>query len=138
MSPADNQRQLVDDFTILPDVQERLSAAVTRAAVRKMADVLKTDDALVRGCSSRVWLAHEGDARSVKFCAEADSPMVHGLVNLLVDVYSGCAARDIVQTEPELWQSLGFNKMLSPTRLNGLAAVRKRMVEIASSLLAVG
>lgn len=135
MTPTDNQRDLVDDFSILPDVQERLSAAVTRAASRKLPDALKTDEALVKGCSSRVWLVHKGNAEAVIFNAEADSPMVHGLVNLLVDVYSGCAAVDIISTEPELWQKVGFHKMLSPTRVNGLAAVRQRMAEVARSLL---
>jgi cysteine desulfuration protein SufE len=135
MTAKERQQVLVEDFRVLPDVQERLSAAVQRAANKKLAADEKADDALVKGCASRVWLVVSGDEAEMSFKAEADSPMVHGLVNLLVELYDGCPAEDVWHTEPTFWHDLGFHKVLSPTRVNGLAAVRQRMKEAADRLI---
>jgi cysteine desulfuration protein SufE len=58
--------------------------------------------------------------------------MVAGLVAVLCDLYSGVTPEEAVEVEPELWTRCGFTKILSPTRLNGLAAVRGRIRELAS------
>jgi len=57
--------------------------------------------------------------------------MVKGLAALLCDLYSGATAAEVVEVEPEVWQACGLHKMLSPTRLNGLAALRARIRQFA-------
>jgi len=137
MSVSEKQQQLIDDLCIIEDVQERLSAVVARASKRHLPPEKRLDEHLVKGCVSRVWLIHRMESGRCVFDADADSPMVKGLVILLTDGYSDCEPADIVATEPELWTALGFHKLLSPTRINGLAAVRERIKALAESMLHV-
>jgi len=93
----------------------------------------RTDERLVRGCSSRVWLVGEVRDGRCHFRMDADSPLVKGLVALLCEVYEGGTPEEIVTVEPEIVTALGIDRMLSPTRLNGLAAVRNTIREFAAA-----
>lgn len=134
MNVAGRQQELISDLLIIEDVQERLSAVVARAAKRKLADEQRVDANLVKGCVSRVWLAHRLENGVCRFDSDADSPMVKGLVSLLCEVYDGGEPVDVIATEPELWSKLGFQKNLSPTRINGLSAVRARIKQAAEEM----
>lgn len=133
MSVAERQRTLIDDLLIIEDVQERLSAVVGRAAKFALPAESRVDANRVRGCVSSVWLMAERQDERWHFGCDADSPMVKGLVTLLCDIYQEGTTAEIIATEPELWERLGFSKLLSPTRVNGLAAVRARIREIVAS-----
>jgi len=137
MTVSEKQRKMIDDLCIIEDVQERLSAVVARASKRHLPPEKRLDEHLVKGCVSRVWLVHTVESGRCRFEADADSPMVKGLIVLLTDVYDGGEPADIIATEPELWTALGFHKLLSPTRVNGLAAVRERIKALAESALHV-
>ena len=123
MTVHENQLRLIDDLLFIPDVQERLSILVSRAK-STLPESDKTDACLVRGCVSRVWLVPEVRERRCYFRYDADSPMVKGLVGLLCEVYEGGLASEVASEEPVIWERLGFTKQVTPTRLNGLAAVR--------------
>lgn len=135
MTVAQRQTELIEDLLIIEDVQERLSAVVTRAARRSLPVEQKLDANRVHGCVSSVWLTCERSGEALHFQSDAESPMVKGLVALLCDVYDGGVAAEVIGTEPDLWDQLGFLKMLTPTRLNGLSAVRARIKECAVSSL---
>ncbi len=123
-SAAARQRELVDDLLLIEDVHERLNAIVHRAAKRCLPDALKDDAHRVPGCVSRVWLGASLENGRCRFACDAESPMVKGLVCLLCDVYDGTTPEDAAATEPDLWDTLGLRNNLTPTRQNGLAAVR--------------
>lgn len=126
------QAELISDLLILPDTHERLSALVSRSTRMCLAEDAKVDANRVVGCVSQVWLtASESDGIYVFNC-DAESPMVKALVTLLCDLYSGCTAEEIRSVEPEIWEKCGLLKVLSPTRVNGLEAVRRRIVSVAS------
>lgn len=95
----------------------------------------KTDDKLLAGCQSRVWLHLEGDADRVNIRANSDAAIVSGLIALLTQVYSGCSARQILETEPYFIQEIGLAEHLSPTRANGLHAMLSAINGYAVSLL---
>lgn len=135
MSVVEKQQELVSDLKIIEDVQERLSAVVSRAVKRRLPEEQRIDENLVKGCVSRVWLTHWMEDGRCRFESDADSPMVKGLVALLCDVYDGGTPAEIIATEPDLWTPLGFHKLLSPTRVNGLAAVRARIKTLAEQAL---
>ena len=133
MTLAEKQQTLIEDLNLIPDVQERLSA-LTAYAARMRPDPAKQIDAnLVPGCVSRVWLHGTCIDGSTRFDCEADSPMVKALAAVLCDLYSGVSPQEAAEIEPEIWTGCQFSKMLSPTRLNGLASVRKRIREMAQS-----
>jgi cysteine desulfuration protein SufE len=130
---ADQQAQLIEDLGFIEDVQERLSAVVQRYAKVALPPEHKVDAHRVRGCVSSVWLVPSIQDGACHFGFDADSPMVKGLVGLLCEVYQGGAPADVAATEPVLWQQLGFLKQLTPTRQNGLAAVRAAIKDFAEA-----
>jgi cysteine desulfuration protein SufE len=71
-----------------------------------------------------VWLIGEVVDGACRFRMDADSPLVKGLAALLCELYDGAAPADVVALEPEVIPALGFDRMLSPTRLHGVAQIR--------------
>lgn len=136
MSVSEKQAQLIEDLSFIEDRQERLASVVDRARRRPPfpADS-KTDAHRVVGCISQVWVTGELRDGALHFAFDADSPLVKGLVALLVDLYDGATPADIVATEPVLFETLGINRDLTPTRQNGLAAVRAQIKAIAQSAI---
>ena len=131
MTLAEKQQSLIDDLNIIDDPHERLNAVVMRGAGQKLDETHKTEANLVPGCVSRVWLHGELVEGRTRFVCDAESPMVKGLAALLCEVYTDAAPAEVVAVEPAVWEGCGFTKMLSPTRLNGLANMRKRICEMA-------
>ncbi len=92
----------------------------------------RTDGNLVRGCVSRVWLAAAIEEGRCRFRVDADSPLVRGLVRLLCGIYDGATPEEVAAVEPMVLDELGILRNLSPTRQNGLAAVRRALVDFAT------
>lgn len=135
MSLAARQAELIADLNIIHDVHERLAALGSFSPAMALPEEFRSDDLLVPGCVSRVWLHGELLHGAACFRCAADSPMVHSLVATLCQLYSGAAPAEIAVVEPEFWQACGFHKLLSPTRLNGLAAVRCKIRALAQAWL---
>ncbi|MEZ5387292.1 MAG: SufE family protein [Prosthecobacter sp.] len=135
MTLAEKQQSLIDDLNIIDDPHERLNAVVMRGAVQTLDEAFKTDAHLVPGCVSRVWLHGEQADGRTRFICDAESPMVKGLAALLCEIYTDADPAEVVAVEPAVWTGCGFTKMLSPTRLNGLANMRKKICEIAEGFL---
>ena len=138
MTLAEKQRALIDDLAIVNDRHERLSLVVERS--RRAASTLpaadKTASTRVTGCISPVWLTGELRDGRLALRFDAESPMVKALVALMVELYDGAMPAEIVTTEPILFDELGLARDLSPTRRNGLAAVRARIKLLAEKNLA--
>ena len=96
---------------------------------------MKTDAHKVTGCQSQVWLVPSGDAQRLEFQATSDSAIVSGLIALLLRVYSGRSAAEILATEPTFIEAIGLAKHLSPTRSNGLAAMLAAIKQHAREVL---
>ncbi|MDF3058093.1 MAG: sufE [Rariglobus sp.] len=132
MNVSERQAQLIEDLSLIEDRHERLAAVVERARRHPpLPEASRTGANRVHGCISQVWVGGELRDGALHFKFDADSPLVKGLVALLVDLYEGGAPADIVATEPVLFEQLGISRDLTPTRQNGLAAVRARIREIA-------
>ena len=87
----------------------------------------KTDNNLIEGCQSRVWLQADYTDGKVHFRAESDAMIVKGIVSLLMKVYSGHTPDEILGCEPYFVEAIGLKEHLSPTRSNGLLAMIKQM-----------
>jgi cysteine desulfuration protein SufE len=134
VSLAEKQQQLVADYAIIDDPQERLAAVVDHARRRPpLSDTERTEANRVKGCVSLAWVVGEARDGRCYFKSDADSPLVRGLLVLMCDFYSGASPADIVATEPSLIDELGLARNLSPTRLNGLRSVRARIRDFAAS-----
>ena len=137
MTLAERHQQLIEDLSLIPDRQERLSVIVDRT--RKL-PIFPASERIaknrVAGCQSAVWLI--GELRpdgTLAIRCDADSPMVKGLVHFLCEAYSGAEPAEIATTEPTFLDELGLLRDLSPTRRNGLTAVGARIRELARTAL---
>ena len=134
MTLAEKQRQLVEDYGVIPDPQERLAAVVDSARRAPSLSAAERSEAnRVKGCVSLAWIVAETRDGRCHFRGDADSPLVRGLLKLLCDFYSGAMPADVLATEPALLEELGLAQNLSPTRLNGLRSVRAKIREFAAT-----
>lgn len=123
---AAKEAEWVQEFSLIPTVQERLGAVVARANKRhSLTAEEKAATDRVPGCVSAVWVLGNCDSGQCTFRCDAESPMVKGLVALLCDFFSGSKASAIRDHECRLIEKLGFAATLTPTRLNGLDAVQR-------------
>ena len=131
------QAAIAEEFAFFGDWTERYQYLIDLG--RKLApfpDALKIDEYKVTGCQSQVWLVPSGDAQRLDFRAVSDSSIVSGLIALLLRVYSGRPATEILATEPRFIEAIGLAKHLSPTRSNGLASMLARVKRYASEATA--
>ena len=131
------QAAIAEEFAFFGDWTERYQYLIDLG--RKLApfpDALKVDEFKVTGCQSQVWLVPSGDAQRMDFVAASDSSIVSGLIALLLRVYSGRPAAEILATDPRFIEAIGLAKHLSPTRSNGLASMLARVKRYASEAAA--
>jgi cysteine desulfuration protein SufE len=134
--PVAVQDEIVDNFSLFPEWLDRYQYLIDLGRkLPPLAEEEKRDDRLLAGCQSKVWLYQEGDSSRVSIRANSDAAIVSGLIALLIRVYSGCSAREIVDTEPFFIDQIGLSEHLSPTRANGLHAMLKAIKSHAKSLL---
>lgn len=134
--PQQTQDQIIDSFSLFSEWLDRYQYLIDLGRkLPPLDDAEKTDDQLLAGCQSRVWLLLEGDAGQVTIRANSDAAIVAGLIALLIQVYSGCSARQIVDTEPYFIRDIGLSDHLSLTRANGLHAMLGAIKAHAHSLL---
>jgi cysteine desulfuration protein SufE len=136
-SAEEAQAAIAEEFAFFGDWTERYQYLIDLG--RKLApfpDALKVEEFKVTGCQSQVWLVPSGDAQRLDFVAASDSSIVSGLIALLLRVYSGRPAAEILATEPRFIEAIGLAKHLSPTRSNGLASMLARVKRYASEALA--
>jgi len=135
-SARDAQEAIADEFSFFSDWTERYQYLIDLG--RKLPafpPALQTEANKVQGCQSQVWLVAEGDRERMDFRAISDSAIVSGLIALLLRVYSGRSAQEILATEPHFIEAIGLAKHLSPTRSNGLAAMLQTVKEHARRAL---
>lgn len=124
---------LVGDLAVIDDPHERLALVVDRAKrLPPLPPHERIDANRVRGCVSVVWLVAELRDGVCHFRADAESPVVRGLVVLLCEFFSGFTPAALAHTEVEPLDALGLAKNLSPTRRNGLAAARQAIRAFAA------
>ncbi len=136
-SAQDAQEAIAEEFSFFSDWTERYQYLIDLG--RKLPPfppVLQTEANKVQGCQSQVWLVAEGDRERLDFRAISDSAIVSGLIALLLRVYSGRSAQEILATEPRFIEAIGLAKHLSPTRSNGLSAMLQTVKEQARRALA--
>jgi cysteine desulfuration protein SufE len=133
LASAAAQDEIVEEFSYFGDWTERYQYLIDLG--RKLApfpEAWKTEDHKLVGCQSQVWIVPEGDATSLVLHAASDSTIVSGLIALALRVYSGRPAREILAAEPRYVEAIGLSSHLSPTRTNGLAALLKKIRELAA------
>ncbi|MEE4293735.1 MAG: SufE family protein [Xanthomonadales bacterium] len=134
--PMAVQDEIIDEFSLFPEWLDRYQYLIDLGRkLEPLAEEEKTDDRLLAGCQSQVWLVLEGSAERVTIRANSDAAIVSGLIALITRVYSGCSARQILETEPRFIREIGLSSHLSPTRANGLHAMLTAIQQYAARLI---
>ena len=134
--PQKVQKDVISDFSLFDNWLDRYQYRIDLGkTLTPMDEAEKTDDILLHGCQSRVWLIIEGNSDEVLIRANSDAAIVSGLIALLMRVYSGASAEQIVNTQPEFIAAIGLQQHLSATRANGLHAMLEAIYTTAKSYL---
>ncbi len=137
MQLQQRQQEIIDEFQFFDSWMDKYQYLIDLGReLEPMDDAAKTEENLVRGCQSQVWMQTEGTADAVTIQANSDAAIVSGLIALVVRLYSGASAQEIIDTEPEFVQAIGLAQHLSPTRANGLASMLTRLKSDAAKILA--
>jgi len=123
------QDEIIEEFSELDDWMDRYQLLIDLGGEQEaLPDSDKTDQNLIDGCQSRVWLVCDRDeAGLLHFRAESDALIVKGIVSLLVRVLDGHTADEILAADLYFISRIGLQEHLSPTRSNGLLAMVKQM-----------
>ena len=92
----------------------------------------KTDDRLIKGCQSRVWLDYKLEDGKVIFNADSDAIITKGIISLLIGLYSGRTPQEILSSDFSVVEKIGLKENLSPTRANGLVSMIAKIRDVAS------
>lgn len=133
MTIKDIQEEIISEFAELEDWMDKYQLLIDLGTEQgTIDDKYKTDENLIDGCQSRVWLAvteqqnTEGKT-TLHFSAESDALIVKGIISLLIRVYNDRTPEEILHSEPYFIDMIGLKEHLSPTRSNGLLAMVKKI-----------
>ena len=122
------QEQIVEEFSIFDNWMDKYSLLIDMGNELLPLDVkYKTQNNLIEGCQSRVWLQADYIEGKVVFIGDSDAVIVKGIVSLLIRVLSGHTPDEILSTDLYFIDTIGLKEHLSPTRSNGLVSMLKQM-----------
>lgn len=122
------QDEIIDEFSFFGDWMEKYEHIIEFGKQLPEIDAsLKTEENLVKGCQSQVWLHAELDGNHLNFNADSDAVITKGLVGLMVRVLSGHSPKEIAEADLYFVDQIGLKEHLSPNRANGLVSMIKKM-----------
>lgn len=122
------QDEVIEEFAFFDDWMDKYEHLISFGKnLAPMDESLKTEENLVRGCQSRVWL-HAGEREGkLTFCADSDAVITRGIAALMVRVLSGHTSSEIANANLYFVDRIGLKEHLSPNRANGLVSMIKKM-----------
>ena len=128
MTLQEKQTELIDEFSLFSDWMEKYEYIIDLGKELPLIDGrYKTEDNLIKGCQSQVWLHAELEDGKVIFTADSDAIITKGIIALMVRVLSDETPENIANAELEFVDQIGLKEHLSPTRANGLVSMIKQM-----------
>jgi cysteine desulfuration protein SufE len=125
---AAKQQEVIQDFQFFDEWMDKYEHLIELGKdLSPLSEDLKTEDRLIKGCQSRVWLQAELDGEVVRYYADSDALIAKGVIALLVKVFSGETPKDIAEADTSFIDAIGLKEHLSPTRANGLQQMLKQM-----------
>lgn len=135
MSIIDNQKKIISEFAQFHNWEDKYKKIIELGkTLETMPAQFKTEDNLVKGCQSQVWLHAELKPNgTITYFADSDALIVKGLISILLAVYNHSDPNEILNTPTDIIQKLGFEGNISPNRANGLAAMIKQIYYFATA-----
>lgn len=128
MNIKEIQENLVDEFSMFEDWIEKYEYMIDLGKTMPLIDEnLKTEDRIIKGCQSKVWLNAELNDGKIVYTADSDAIITKGIIAILIRVFSNQEPQDILDSDTEFIDKIGMKEHLSPTRANGLVSMIKQM-----------
>ncbi|MCW5518312.1 SufE family protein [Aureitalea sp. L0-47] len=128
MSIKESQEELIEEFALFDDWMEKYEHLIELGKSLPMIDPsLKTDERIIKGCQSKVWLDATLEDDKVIYTADSDAIITKGIVAVLIRVFSGNSPEEITEADLGFIDEIGLKEHLSPTRANGLVSMIKQM-----------
>lgn len=122
------QEDIVDEFSMFEDWEERYQYMIDLGKTLPLIeDQYKTEDNIIKGCQSKVWVHAEMNNDKVIFTADSDAIITKGIIAILIRVFSNQHPKDILEADTAFIDEIGLKEHLSPTRANGLVSMIKQL-----------
>lgn len=122
------QEEIIEEFSVFDDWLDKYDYLIGLAdTLPEIVAEHRTEQFLIQGCQSRVWVDARIEEGRVYYAADSDAIITKGIVALLIRVFNGRTPREILDTELYFVDAIGLGANLSPTRANGLLAMIKQM-----------
>lgn len=132
MTLEDKKASVIEDFSLYDEWLDKYEYIIELG--KQLSDYpeeKKTDDRLIKGCQSRVWLDCSREGDRLFFTADSDAIITRGIISLLISVYSGRTAEEIAGDDFSFVEKIGLKENLSPTRANGLVSMIAKIKSMA-------
>lgn len=122
------QEEIIDEFSMFEDWEERYQYMIDLGKTLPLIDEqFKTDDNIIKGCQSKVWVHAEMKDDKIIFTADSDAIITKGIIAILIRVFSNQEPKAIIDADTEFIDAIGLKEHLSPTRANGLVSMIKQL-----------
>lgn len=133
MTLQEKKEQIIDDFSLYDEWLDKYEYLIELGkSLAPYPEEKKTDDRLIKGCQSRVWLDAQMSSGLLVFAADSDAVITRGIISLLISVYSGRTPQEILSDDFSFLETIGLKENLSPTRANGLLSMIETIRKKAS------
>ena len=128
MTIQEIQDEIVDEFSMFDDWMQRYEYIIDLGKSLPLIDEqFKTEDNIIKGCQSKVWVHAEQNGEKVVFTADSDAILTKGIIAILIRAFSNQKATDILEANTDFIDKIGLKEHLSPTRANGLVSMVKKI-----------
>jgi len=128
MTIQEAENQIIKEFTLFDDWMDKYNYIIELGkSLPTIDEEYKTDNYLITGCQSNVWLQAECEDGKIYFKADSDAIITKGIIYLLIRVLSGRTVDEIIDAKLDYLDAIGLKQHLSPTRSNGLVSMIKQM-----------
>tara|TARA_R110002049_G_scaffold119812_2_gene274124 strand:- start:574 stop:996 length:423 start_codon:yes stop_codon:yes gene_type:complete len=128
MTIKEIQEEVIDEFSMFDDWMQRYEYMIDLGKSLPLIDAqYKTDDNIIKGCQSKVWVHAELAGDKLLFTADSDAIITKGIIAILIRVFSDHHPKDIIAADTNFIDEIGLKEHLSPTRANGLVSMVKQL-----------
>jgi|TARA_R110002012_G_scaffold125727_1_gene277343 cysteine desulfuration protein SufE len=122
------QDDIIDEFSMFEDWEERYQYMIDLGKTLPLIDEkFKTEDNIIKGCQSKVWVHAEFNSNKIEFTADSDAIITKGIIAILIRVFSNQTPKAIMEANTDFIDEIGLKEHLSPTRANGLVSMIKQL-----------
>ena len=133
MTLIEAENAIIEEFSMYEEWLDKYEYLIELGkSLKDYPEEAKTDEKLIKGCQSRVWLDYKVEDKLIFFNADSDAIITKGIISLLIGIYSGRTPQEILSSDFSVVEKIGLKENLSPTRANGLVSMIAKIRQLAS------